>query len=83
MRKNGIPEALDAALLSLCKGARTKVKVGAHYSEDSVVNSGVHQGLSLSPLLFAIVVDVATNNVKEGMLKKIFCAYEIVLIAEN
>ena len=79
MRKKGIPEAL----LSLYKGARTKVKVGAHYPEELEANAGVHHGSALSPLLFATVVDVATNNIKESILQKIFCAYEIVLMVEN
>ena len=60
MRKKGIPEALVTAVMSLNKGVRTIVKVGAHLSEESEVNIGVHQGHVLSPLLFAIVDDVAT-----------------------
>ena len=67
MRKEGIPEALVTAVMSLCKGARTKVKVGTHFSEEFEVNFTAHQGSVLSPLLFAIVVDVAMNEIKEGM----------------
>ena len=55
MRKKGIPEALVRALVSLYKGARTKVKVGTHLSEEFEVNIGVHQGSVLSRLLSAIV----------------------------
>ena len=47
------------------------------------VNVGVHQGKALSPLLFAIVVDVVTNKKKEGMLQEILYADDIVLIAES
>ena len=32
MRKKGIPEELATAVMSLYKGARTKVKVGTHFS---------------------------------------------------
>ena len=32
MTKNGIPEASVTAVMSLSKGTRTKVKVGAHFS---------------------------------------------------
>ena len=32
MRKKGIPEALVRAVMSLYKGARTKVNVGTHKS---------------------------------------------------
>ena len=63
----GIPEALAATVLRLYKCAWTKVKVGAHFYEEIMVNVGVHLGSVLSPLLFAIVVDVVTNETKEGM----------------
>ena len=83
MRKKGIPEALATAVMSLYKGARTKVKVGTHLSEEFEVNVGVDQGSVLSPMLFAIVVDVITNEIKEGMLQEILYTDDIVLIADS
>ena len=65
----------------LYKGARTKVKVETHLSEELEADVGVHKGSVLSPLLFAIVVDVGTNEIKEGMLQEILYADDIVLIA--
>ena len=47
------------------------MKIGTHFSEEFEVNIGVHHRSVLSPLLFAIVVDVATNKIKEGMLQEI------------
>ena len=83
MRKKGITVALGTAVMSLYKGTRTKVKVGAHFSEEFEVDVGVHQGSVLSPLLlFAIVVDVVTNEIKEGMSQKILSADDMFLIAE-
>ena len=76
-----IPEALVRAVMSLYKGVRTKVKVGTHLSEELEMNVGVHQGSVLSPLLFAIVIDVVTNEIKEGTLQEIVYAGDIVLIA--
>ena len=69
--------------MSLHKGARKKVKVGTHFSEEPEVNDGVHQGSVLSPLFFATVVDVITNEMKEGMLQETLYAGDIVLIAES
>ena len=68
MRKKCIPEALVRAVMSLYEGAMTKVKVGTHLSEEFEINAGVHQGSILSPLLFAIVIDVVINEIKEGVL---------------
>ena len=44
MRKKVIPEALVTAMMSLYKGARTKVKVGTHFSEELEVSVGAQQG---------------------------------------
>ena len=81
MRKKGIPEALATAVMSLYKDARTKVKVGTHFSEELEVNVGVHQGSVLSLLLLAIVVNVVMNEIKEGMFQVILYAGDIVLFA--
>ena len=51
MRMKGIPEALVTEVMSLYKGARTKMKVGTHFSVEFEVNVGVHQRSVLSPLL--------------------------------
>ena len=78
MRKKDIPEALVTAVMSLYKAA--KVKVGTHFSVEFVVNVGVHHGSVLSPLLFAIVAVVVTDEIKEGILLEILCVDDIVLI---
>ena len=57
--------------------------VGTHFSEELVANVGVHHGSALSPLLFAIVVDVGSNEIKEGMLQEILHAGDIVFTAES
>ena len=83
MRKKGIPEVLVGAVMSLYKGAKTNVKVGTHLSKELEVNVGVHQGSVLSPLLFAIVIDVVLNEIKMGMPQEIFYADDLVLLAET
>ena len=81
--EKGIPEALVRAAINLYKGARTKVKVGTHLSEECEVNVGVQQEAVISPLLFAIVIDVVMNKIKDGILQEILYTYDIVLIAET
>ena len=83
MRKNGIPEALVRAVMSLYKGAMRKVKVGTHFSDEFEENVGVYQGSVLPPPLFAIVVDVVANWIKESKLREILHADELVLIARK
>ena len=43
-------------------GAKTKVGVESELFEEHVVQVGVHRGSVLSPLLFAIAVDVVMEN---------------------
>ena len=59
------------------------MKVGTLLSEEFEVVVGVHRGSVLSPLLFAIIVDVITNEIKEGMLQEILYADDVFLIAES
>ena len=70
MRKKGIKEALVAAVMSLYKVERAKVKVGTHFSEEFEVNVAVHQRSVLSQLLLAIVVYDVTNEIKLASYKK-------------
>ena len=61
MRKKCLFEVMVQAVMSLYDGAKIRVRVGSAYSEEFEVNVGVNQGSVLSPLLFAIVVDVVEN----------------------
>ena len=65
MRKKGIPEALVRSVMSLYKGANTRVRVDSELSEEFAVKVGMHQGSVLSPFLFAVVVDVVTELARE------------------
>ena len=53
--------------MSLCEDLRTKVRGGSGLLEESGVSVGVHQGSVLSPLIFAIVVDVVTKDARKRL----------------
>ena len=79
MRKKGLPEILVRAVMSLYESAKTRVRVEWGLSEEFPVSVGVHQGSVLSPLLFAMVIDTVTENVREGSLHEILYADDVVL----
>lgn len=83
MRKRGLPEAIVRAVMSLYEGARTRVRVGSELSEEFEVRVGVHQGSVLSPLVFAIVVDVVTEEAREGLMYEMLYADDLVLMSET
>ena len=48
--------------------AKTRVRVGLELSEEFEVKIGMHQGSVLSLLVFAIMVYVVMENVRNGLL---------------
>ena len=71
------------AIMSLYDGARTRVRVGSAYSEEFQVKDGVHQGSVLSPLLFAIVVDVIAENARRSVVSELLNANHLVLMSKD
>ena len=57
--------------------------MGSELSQEFSVQVGVHQGSMLSPLLFAIVVDVISENAKEGLINEVLYADDLVLMSES
>ena len=82
MRKKGLPKIIAIAVTSLYCGAQTKVRVGSKLFEELLLQVGVHQE-SVLLLLFAIVMDVVTENAIEGLINENLYAYDLVLISES
>ena len=83
MRKKGLPEVIVRAMMSICHGAKTKVQLGSELSEEFLVQVGVHQGSVLSPLLFAIALNVISENARGGLTIECLYADDFVLISES
>ena len=60
-----------------------KLSVDGELSSSFSVKVGVHQGSALSPLLFIIVMDVLTEDVRNGSLMELLYADYLALCGES
>ena len=68
--------------MSLYEDAKTRVRVGLELSEVFVVIVIVHQGSAFSRLLSAIMVDMITKSVRNGLMGEMLYADDLLLTSE-
>jgi len=69
--------------MEMYKNIKTSVLMDGERLDKFVVKVGVHQGLVLSPLLFAVVMDEITRDAREGGIKEILYADDLVLLGDD
>jgi len=65
------------------EGIKTAVRLESVRSELLDVKVGILQGSVLSPFLFAVVMDEVTKNIREGLVKEISYADDLVLLGDD
>jgi hypothetical protein len=83
LRRNGVVEREIQAIMEMYENVRTAVRVENERSDWFEVKVGVHQGSVLSPLLFAVVMDEVTKDVREGVVKEFLYADDLVLLGDS
>lgn len=83
LRKAGVDEWLVQSVMCMYEQAWTVVRTAEGETEPFEVKVGLHQGSILSPLLFIIVMDVVTREVREGLPWELLYADDLVLVAES
>ncbi|MBJ5547106.1 hypothetical protein JGG71_23155, partial [Salmonella enterica subsp. enterica serovar Derby] len=81
--KSGVDEWIVRAVMAMYANAQTVVRTTYGNSESFDVKVRLHQGSVLSPLLFVIVMDVITKEVREGLPWEVLYADDLVLVAES
>jgi len=83
LRRKGVMEKEIMVIMEMYKNIETSTRMDGERSNEFVVKVGVHQGSVLSPLLFAVVMDEISRDVREGGVKKIFYADDLVLLEDD
>lgn len=69
--------------MSLCKGCKTAVSIERESPNSFSVEVGFHSGSALKPTSFVIVMDVLTDDVRNGSLLELLCADSLALWEES
>ncbi|KAK3548290.1 hypothetical protein QTP70_009094 [Hemibagrus guttatus] len=83
MRKSGIAEKYVRVVQDMYERSRTVVRCAVGQTEEFKVEVGLHQGLALSPFLFAIVMDQLSEEVRQESPWTMMFADDIVMCSES
>ena len=83
MRQAGVTEKYISVVQNMYTGCETVVRCAAGLTEPFNVKVGLHQGSALSPLLFAVVMDQLTGEVRNEAAWSMMLADDIVLVREG
>ena len=64
MRKSGLAEKYMRLVQDMYEGSKTVVKCAVETTENFKVKVGLHQGSTLSPFLFALIMDRLTDKAR-------------------
>jgi len=83
VHKLGVEEWLVSAVMSMYSGAKTVVRTVYRNNKGFEINVGMHQGSSLSPLLFAIVMEAISREFMVALPRKPLYADNLAVTAET
>ena len=83
MRKSGIVEKYVQLVQNMYEGSETVVRCAVGTTESFKVKVGLHQGSTLSPFLFAVIMDRLTDEVRREPPWMMLFADDIVICEET
>ena len=75
-------EWLVKIVQSMYSNARSRVRVSGSFSDDFLVQVGLHQGSVLIHVLFIIMLKALSREVRSGCPKELFYAGGLALVSE-
>ena len=83
MKKLGIEEWAVRVVQSMYFIAKSRERINNQLSDEFGVNVGVHQGSVVSSLLFILVLEALSRELRTGVPWKLLYADDLVLISES
>ncbi|KAK3539458.1 hypothetical protein QTP70_008492 [Hemibagrus guttatus] len=83
MRKSGVAEKYVRVVQDMYERSRTVLRCAVGQTEEFKVEVGLHQGLAMSPFMFAMVMDQLSEEVRQESPCTILFADDIVICSES
>ncbi|XGW33662.1 hypothetical protein V3C99_017798 [Haemonchus contortus] len=83
LRQHGVPEELIEWVRILYTSPKSRVQTAAGTSTDFTISVGVHQGSTLSPLLFVVVLDAIIKDIQKPAPWTLLYAHDVMLASED
>ena len=83
LRKKNIPEAYITIIQDMYKATKTRVKTRCGLTQYFDIEVGLHQGSTLSPLLFIIIMDALASNIQRDPPWAMLFADDLVIFEES
>ena len=80
LREKGVSERYIQLVKDMYQNSRTVVRTAVGNTEPFCVNVGLHQGSALSPILFAVVIDVLTDHTRRKAPWNLMFADDVALL---
>ena len=83
LRRKGVSEKLVRMVMETWQDCKTAVRTIEGLSREFEIGVGLHQGSALSPLLFAVIIDVLSEHLRAQNLWELLFADDLAIMADS